>query len=296
MENYRSATADNSRAQVENQICTEIDNGRYRIINEKPHTVSALGAIPKKNSTDVRLIHDASRPSGSAFNDYAINNPFRYQSIRDAIDLVTPGCYFAKLDLSNAFRCVKSHSSNYKATGLKWRFQGDKHYTYLTDERLPFGARKSREIFNSIMQAVREIMKCRRYNTIICYLDDFLIVAQTYSECLQALNELLCLLRRLGFQINYNKLKGPTRKITFLGITLDSVTMTLSIPGDKLTDVELTMKRIISCKKVSKRDLQSLVGKLNWITQYVYGGRFHMHRLIDSSNTLKNHGIEHTLQ
>ena len=81
VENYRSATAENSRAQMENQICTETDNGRYRIVNEKPHIVSALGAIPKKNSTDVRLIHDASRPSGSALNDYAINNPFRYQSI-----------------------------------------------------------------------------------------------------------------------------------------------------------------------------------------------------------------------
>ena len=210
VENYRSATAEHSHAQVEKQIYTEIDNGCYRIVNKKPHSVSALGAIPKKNSPDVRLIHDASRPSGSALNDYAINNPFRYQSIQDAVDLVTPGCYFAKLDLSNAFRSVISHSSNHKATGLKWLFQGDKHYTYLIDERLPFGAKKSPQIFNSITQAVREMMKRRGYNTIICYLDDFLIVAQTFSECMQALNELLRLLRRLGFQINYNKLEGPT--------------------------------------------------------------------------------------
>ena len=120
--------------------------------------MSALGAIPKKNSKDVRLIHDASRPSASALNDYGINNPFRYQSIQDAVDLVIPGCYFAKLDLSNALRCAKSHSSNHKATGLKWRFQGDEHYTYLIDKQLPLGARKSPEIFNSITQVVREMM------------------------------------------------------------------------------------------------------------------------------------------
>ena len=98
------STAEHSRAQVEKQICTEIDDGRYRIVNNKPRILSALGAIPQKNSRDVRLIHDASPPSGSALNDYAINNPFRYQSIQDAVDLVTPWCYFAKLDLSNAFR------------------------------------------------------------------------------------------------------------------------------------------------------------------------------------------------
>ena len=97
----------------------------------------------------------------------------------------------------------------------------------MIDERLPFGTKKSPQIFNLITQAVREMMKSRGYNTIICYLDDFLIVTQTFSECMQALNELLCLLWRLGFQFKYNKLEGPTRTITFLGITLDSVTMTV---------------------------------------------------------------------
>lgn len=287
VENYRSATSEHSRAHVEKQIFTELENGRYRIVNNKSNIVSALGAIPKKNSPDVRLIHDASRPAGYALNDHAKTNHFKYQSIQDAVDLVTPECFFAKLDLSNAFRCVKIHKSNYKATGLKWRFTGDKYDTYLIDERLPFGASRSPGIFNAITQAVREIMKRKGYDTIICYLDDFLIVTQTHSECLQALNELLRLLRQLGFQINYNKIEGPTREITFLGILLNSTTMTLSIPEEKLNDVETTLKKILSLKKVTKREIQSLVGKLNWITQCVYGGRFHMRRLIDRSNTLK---------
>ena len=140
VDNYRSATAEHSRAQVEKQIFTELENGRYRISSERSNIVSAIGAIPKKNSSDVRLIHDASRPAGNALNDYATTNHFKYQSIQDAVDLVTPGCYFAKLDLANAYRCVKVHPSNFKATGLKWRFTGDKHYTYLIVERFPFGA------------------------------------------------------------------------------------------------------------------------------------------------------------
>ena len=122
------------------------------------------------------------------------------------MDLVTPGCFFAKLDLSNAFHSVISQDSNHKATGLKWRFQGDKHHTYMIDERLPFGVKKSPQIFNSITQAVREMMKHRGYNTIICYLDDFLIVAQTFSECMQALNELKCLLRVHTDWTNQNSL------------------------------------------------------------------------------------------
>ena len=62
MDNYRSATDQSVRAQVQDQILTETENGRYRIVDDKSHIVSALGAIPKKNSTKMRLIHDASRP------------------------------------------------------------------------------------------------------------------------------------------------------------------------------------------------------------------------------------------
>ena len=71
--NYRSATEE-KRAQVESQILTEIEHGRYRIVNEKPNIISAIGAIPKKNTDKVRLIHDASRPAGHALNDFASTN------------------------------------------------------------------------------------------------------------------------------------------------------------------------------------------------------------------------------
>ena len=114
MDNYTSATAENVRAQVETQILAEIQNGRYRIVDKKPPIVSALGAIPKKDPNKVRLIHDASRPEGQALNDYATTDHFQYQSIQDAVDLVTPNCFFAKLDLANADRSVKIHPSNYK--------------------------------------------------------------------------------------------------------------------------------------------------------------------------------------
>ena len=40
------------------------------------------------------LIHDASRPKGQAVNDYATTDHFQYQSIQDAVDLVTPNCFF----------------------------------------------------------------------------------------------------------------------------------------------------------------------------------------------------------
>ena len=48
--NYTSASGEDMVARVEDQIKTEIDNGRYVLVNEKPLIVSALGALPKKDA------------------------------------------------------------------------------------------------------------------------------------------------------------------------------------------------------------------------------------------------------
>ncbi|MES9880284.1 MAG: reverse transcriptase domain-containing protein [Sedimenticola sp.] len=286
--NYKSATDALMRARVESQIRTELDNGRYNIVHEKPCIVSALGVVPKKSSNGIRLIHDASRPPGQALNDFAYNSPFRYQSLQDAVDLITPGAYCAKVDLESAYRSVKIHPSNYKATGLKWRFHADNIDTYMIDERLPFGASQSPETFHRITQAVRAIMAAKGMCGIIAYLDDFLIVSDTYVECLNTLNALMCQLRRLGFCINYSKVEGPVQQICFLGVNLDTVQRTLSIPESKMCEIRTTLRSNLASHKVTKRQLQSLSGKLNWITQCIYGGRFYMRRLIDRANALRS--------
>jgi len=262
MENYSSATNIQMRAQTETQIKTELENGHYKIVDEKPFIISALGAIHKKQSK-VRLIHDCSRPPGFAINDFAHPEHFKYQSITDAIKLITPNCYMAKLDLQNAYRSVKIHPTNYKATGLKWKFSTDKNFTYMVDTRLPFGASKSPMTFHRITQAVRVIMQQRGYQTLIVYLDDFLIVGNTFKECQQALHELMRLVRELGFQINYNKIEGPSQDLTFLGLVLNSVNMTIRIPEIKIHETQLLLQTMLSSKKVTKRSIQQVVGKLN---------------------------------
>ena len=55
---------------VEETILGEIAEGNYVITDVKPTIVSALGAIPKPDSSEVHLIHDCSRPVGQALNDY----------------------------------------------------------------------------------------------------------------------------------------------------------------------------------------------------------------------------------
>ncbi len=48
----------------------------------------------------------------------------------------------------------------------------------------------------------------------------------------------------------------------------------MKIPQDKIQDLEKTLRDMAGKSKVSKKALQSLVGKLNFATQCIYGGRF----------------------
>lgn len=206
-----------------------------------------------------------------------------------ACKLIKPNDYLCKVDLKNAYRCVSIHESNFNLTGLHWKFDGDADETYFYDTKLPFGASKSPSIFQRLSSAVCRIMKAKFNILVISYLDDFLIISDSYNNCKNALQRLLEILRLLGFHINYSKISGPAQKLIFLGVLIDTVEMTLSLPNEKLSDFNLLLRSFQTKRRASKRQLESLIGSLNWASQVIQGGRPFLRRIIDLQNTLKGH-------
>ncbi|CAC5405602.1 unnamed protein product [Mytilus coruscus] len=150
--NYKSALENSDK--VDLKLRSEFKLGNYILCNEieTPKLVSALGAIQKPNGS-VRLIHDASLPEVGGINYYASDTSCKYMDLKDACKIINQGDFLAKVDLSNAYRSVKVHSSNYPYTGLHWRFQGDNQDTFFYDTKLPFGAAQSPSIFQRLSNA-----------------------------------------------------------------------------------------------------------------------------------------------
>ena len=96
MNNYKSATNVSVKAVVEQTIAGEVAEGNYVVTPTKPAIISALGAIPKPDSSEVRLIHDCSRPHGQALNDYISTCSFKFQTLDDAVQLLKPNYFMAK--------------------------------------------------------------------------------------------------------------------------------------------------------------------------------------------------------
>ena len=295
MHNYRSVTGSAVRDKVEDTLLEEMACGNYKVVDHKPVIVSALNAIPKPGTGEIRLIHDCSQPAGVALNDYAECESFKYQSLEDAVELLKPGYYMAKVDLRHAYRSVGIHPSNFKATGLKWKFGDSKSFTYLVDTRLPYGGRRSAEIFHRLTQSVKRMMARKGYRAIIVYLDDFLVIGATWKECKEIFDCLILFLQELGFGINWKKVVPPTQRLTFLGVLLDTLSQTMSLPEVKLVALQAVLEGFLHRRRATKRQLQSLAGRLNWACRVVYGGRNFLRRILDAMNSMQSPSAKYKL-
>ena len=263
--NHKSALSVENKCRVEKQILHEVNCNRYIITDVKPTIVSALGAVPKPHSSDIRLIHDCSRPLGLGLNSYAHPDSFTFNTVDGACKSIQRGYYMSKIDLKSAYRSVPIHPDHYPAAGLQWKFHGSHKPVYLYDTCLMFGASQAVSIFHRLSNAlVRVIERYTAPGCVINYLDDFLILAPTKELALCYMHIALGVITSLGFVINFEKLVLPTTDIVFLGININSTQMMLYIPPDKLNEIKLKAAGWLSKKRATKRELQSLAGIISW--------------------------------
>ena len=283
--NSRSATTIYNFHKVNDQISEELAQGNYIIAPPQPRIISAISAIPKPDG-GIRLVHDLSRPEECGVNYYATKDPCKYQTVDEALQLIKPGWFMAVVDLKSAYRSVHIQHAQRTLTGLSWTFPGDKEPTIMYDSRLPFGSRKAPAIFNRLTQAVRRIMTNQGHK-VVAYLDDFWVCGADFQSCKAALDELICLLRALGFQINWNKIKDPSQATSFLGILINTVSGELSLKPDKLEQLIGMVRSFLQKTRATRRQLEQLAGKLSWAARVIPWGRAHLRSIFSLIATLK---------
>ena len=71
---------------------------------------------------------------------------------------------------------------------------------------------------------------------IIIYLDDMLLIVHTIEKALMVTDTVIFPLQQLGFVLNLKiSVLTPTQRIEFLGMTVDLLIMTLSLPKKKVS-------------------------------------------------------------
>ena len=260
--NYRSATSGEAFAFIDSLITREVALGKYVVSATKPQCVHSLGAVPKKNGK-WRPITDCRQPLGSSINNHMSSTfrEFSYATVDQVIELVTPNCFMATVDISAAYRTVTVNPAHWKFQGVSWAINGVD--TYLMDTHICFGPmRCAPYLFTQISNFVVRCLQRRGYGKVISYIDDYIVFGDTRESCLEAQQCLMELLGSLGFLVAWDKCSAPSQVVTYLGVEFNSSLMTVSLPAQKLSKLLHEIGFFIDRTRATKRQIQRLCGVL----------------------------------
>ena len=202
-------------------------------------TVSPLNTVPKKESTDCRVIVDLSFPkhnprelvNGGISWDCFLGDPIhlRYPSVDNLVNLVRrkgPGCCLFKCDLSHAYRQLPVDPGDLHHLGYRWR--GD----LFIDVILTMGLRSAAFLRQRVTNAITYIAKNNEVS-ISNYLNDFAGV-EIKDSATKAFLKLRDILKQNGLVISPAKTCWPNVHMVFLGIMVDTEQMVLEVSPDRL--------------------------------------------------------------
>ena len=109
------------------------------------------------------------------------------------------------------------------------------------------------------------------------YIDDIVGYA-VKSKAKGSFDTLYNLLQDLGFKISKNKLVTPTTKAICLGVEKS----TIAVPHEKLNEIKVACQQWLSKRTCNRRELQSLLGKLLYVTKCVRASRPFLNRMLDT--------------
>ena len=233
------------------QVNGLLENGFIEEINEEDVGFVSNIFLRPKNNGKFRMIIDLSE-----FNNHLEKVHFKMDHLDQALDLVMPGCFFASIDLRDAYYSVPIWEPHQKYLSFQWE---GKFFKFCV---LPFGLTSAPRVFTKILKPVFAHL---REMGISClgYIDDCLVVSKSFEECQKHVDVMKDMLEALGFSINGEKSSlVPDTKIVFLGYEVNSLTMTVTPTQDKIDKTLKKLEKALTSSRLTIREVASLTGSL----------------------------------
>lgn len=248
--------------------------------------------MAKRDSQERRVIVDLSWPCGSSVNDGIPSRPFLGElleliyptiyAIVSAIVSLGRGCMLHRRDLRKPYRQFPVDPHDYHLLGYTWNRQ------FYFDTVLTMGLRSAAMACQRSTSAVSWILNRRGLST-FNYLDDFIGVFPL-PLATSHFNEVGALLHHLGLEESIDKSCPPSPVMTCLGVQLNTLDFTLSVDFDRLAEIESLLQTWLYKRTTTKSSLQSLVGKLVFVSKCVRQSRVFIARILRLLRSVKfNH-------
>ena len=257
----------------------------------QPLVCSPLQTVPKRGSSKRRVVMDLSYPPFSSVNSGIpsttyLDSPFklRLPGIDRLCEFILSkgrGCYLYKKDLQRAYRQLPIDPKDYHLLGFKF----DNHLYF--DTRCPFGLRSSAMICQRTTKAVIYIFTQSNFSADV-YLDDF-YGAEIPALAHTAFAALGILYDSLGLASSPEKDSPPATEMVCLGSLVNSEDLTLRVPDARLRELSDELHLWLSREQFTIKDLQSLLGKLSFVTACVHASRIFLSHLLNALRRFPPH-------
>ena len=185
-----------------------------RAIEQAPQTPGFYSRlfVVQKDSGSWRPIIDL-----STLNTFIVSQHFHMETPQSVLRSIRQGDWMISLDLQDAYLQVPIQPESrrylrFTIGGVPYQFRV-----------LCFGLTTAPQVFTRLMAPISAIL--HRYGIrMLRYLDDWLILAESRTTCIQARDRLLHLCEELGLQVNHGKSSlVPSQDMTYLGMQILSV-------------------------------------------------------------------------
>ena len=194
------------------------------------------------------------------FNCFMHIPSFKMPTLKTVWQLIQQGDYAFSIDLQDAYLhdpIVKHHCRFlcfvWCNVPYQWRV-------------LPFGLATAPRIFTSLTKPILFLWCCKGLHIVI-YLDDILVLVHSKRAGKRAHLFLCSLLVHLGLHINFSKSDlCLSQSFIFLGLYWDTVCMLVSLPLDKIAEIQQLALALLQTPHVTVHKVMSFLGKANFCT------------------------------
>ena len=245
---------------------------------------SPIDTRPKKDSDDLRIILNLSYPyKGDSVNNSINKDTYgnksmnlKYPTVDDLAKIIRKKGQKARIfkrDLSKAYRQLFMSPSSIHYLGFTHN-----GFIYF-DVVLSMGSSSAAYCCQRMTDCITYIYKNHGYDN-VNYLDD-LGVAENEEIAEEAYDCLGWILSTIGIKESVSKACPPAYVMIFLGILFNSLTMTMELTPERLDEIRAILQIWSNKNYATLKELQQLLGKLNFAASTVRAGRIFVSRIIN---------------
>ena len=250
---------------------------------------SPINSRPKKDSDKRRFILDLSFPVGNSVNDGIPKDEYMGQAITlkyptidtlaHRIHQVGSQCKQFKIDMLRAFRQLYLDPISWRKIGMKWK--GRVFY----DKCTPMGLRSASIFCQRTTSGIKYAIN-RLNHFLMNYLDD-LIGAEHQDRVEQAFRDLNHILNEVNIDISHNKTVAPCSIMEALGVWMDAEQQRMAVTPARVKEILTILEEWRHKTTCNIVQLQSLIGKLQFIAKCIRPGRVFIARLLNYLKGMK---------